>query len=206
MMRLPGLTFVILMLAACAGYPAPTIASNELNIMIMGEDEDPSSISRDSQIFRRVLNSISSELSNAGYNVIDETAVTLDDFKQGRTRRSDAEVIDIAKSVKRPPIDVAVLFSIYPEIRRFNYTTKIQVRVEGRLLQVIDGKRLDNIELDLPAAENAPANCNKVCLRSYVGNVSKQLSQDVSVILTKKLNGESLKQNILVFFILIQVI
>ena len=59
------------------------------------------------------------------------------------------------------------------------------MRVEGRLLQVIDEQRLDNIELDLPAAENAPANCNKVCLRSYVGNVSKQLSQDVSVILTK---------------------
>ena len=128
MMRLPGLTFVVLMLAACAGYPAPTVASNELNIMIMGEDEDPSSISRDSQIFRRVLNSISNELGDAGYNVIDETAVTLDDFKQGRTRRSDAEVIDIAKSVKRHQ---SMWLCYFPYTRKFADLTTQQNSGEG---------------------------------------------------------------------------
>ena len=102
----------------------------------MGDDADADSVPRHSRIFkpRARLDAIAGELHTEGFDVFDEVAVTLDDFAQARSRRSDAEVIDIAKSVTRPPIDIVVLFSIFASADELKYTTKVNARITGRLL------------------------------------------------------------------------
>ncbi|MDP6688218.1 MAG: hypothetical protein QF384_01855 [Alphaproteobacteria bacterium] len=74
----------------------PALAGEEPNILIMGEDADQDTVPRNSRVFKRVLDALVNEMNDQGFNVYDETAVSLDDFAQGRSRRTDAEIIDIA--------------------------------------------------------------------------------------------------------------
>jgi hypothetical protein len=163
------------------------LAGEEPNILIMGEDVDKDTVPRASRVFKRVLDALSNELNGEGFNVYDETAVSLDDFAQGRSRRSDAEIIDIARSIQRPPIDVGVIFSIYASARQLSYTTKIRTRITGRLLNVRTGKRLGNFEVELPQAHNAPVKCARECILETVGKNARLLGMDLGAVLTKKL-------------------
>jgi len=164
------------------------MAGEEPNILIMGEDADKDTVPRNSRVFKRVLDALSNELNNEGFNVYDETAVTLDDFAQGRTRRTDAEIIDIARSIERPPMDVAVIFSIYASGKRLSYTTKIRTRITGRLLNVRSGKRLGNFEVELPQPDNAPVKCERECILETVGKNARVLGMDLGVVLAQKLD------------------
>ena len=179
--------------AGCIGMAAllPTGAAQageQPNIIIMGEDADKDTVPRNSRVYKRVLDALVNEMNDEGFNVYDETAVTLDDFAQGRVRRTDAEIIDIARSIKRPPIDVAVIYSIYASAKKLSYTTKIQTRITGRLLNVRSGKRLGNFEVELPQADNAPVKCERECILETVGKNARVLGMDLGVVLTKKLD------------------
>ena len=111
-------------------------------------------------------------------------------FAQGRSRRSDAELIDIARSTKRPPIDIVVLFEIYASAERLDYTTKIRTRLSGRLLDVHSGRRLGNFEVASPRNFRAPVNCNRECIIETVGNNARLLATDVADVLAQKLGDE----------------
>lgn len=186
----PLLLTVFTILAIC-GLRTPDAQAAELPyLMIMGEDGDLDSIPRDSRVFRRVLNELSETMNMDGFDVYDETAVTLDDYAQGRSRRSDAELIDIARSVTRPPIDIVVLFDIYASAERLNYTTKVRTRLSGRLLDVHSGRRLGNFEVASPRNFRAPVNCNRECILETVGNNARLLARDVADVLVQKLGDE----------------
>jgi len=153
----------------------------------MGEDADDETIPRDSRVFKRVLNALSNQLHNEGFDVFDETAITLENFAQGKVRRKDAELIDIARTITRPPIDVLVMFAIYPSIKKTSYTTKIRARVAGRLLGVQTGQRLGNFEVESPKSWNAPVDCSRECLLEVVGKKAKIIAMDVGNVLAEKL-------------------
>ncbi|WP_051609911.1 hypothetical protein [Terasakiella pusilla] len=170
--------------------PRHVLAAELPHLMVMGEDNDQDAIPRDSRVFRRVLNELAEELNNDGFDVYDETAVTLDDFAQGRVRRSDAELIDIARSVTRPPIDIVVLFEIYASAERLDYTTKVRTRLSGRLLDVHSGRRLGNFEVASPRNFRAPVDCNRECIIETVGNNARLLARDVADVLIQKLGDE----------------
>jgi hypothetical protein len=173
------------------GMQTPAFAGEQPNILIMGEDADTDAVARKNRVFKRVLNALANEMNDEGFNVYDEAATTLDTFAQDRVRRTDAEVIDIARSVKRPPIDVAVLFTIYASGKKLSYTTKIRTRITGRLLNVKSGKRLGNFEVELPQPDNAPVQCNRECILETVGKNARILGMDLGAVLAKKLDGIS---------------
>jgi hypothetical protein len=185
------LMIAVTLLAACQttqGTGEQGGIGEQPNIIIMGEDADKDTIPRNSRIFKRVLDALVNEMNDEGFNVYDETAVTLDHFAQGRVRRTDAEIIDIARSVKRPPIDVAVIYSIYAHAQERGYTNKLHVRIAGRLLNVRSGRRLGNFEVDMPEHANVAPNCGRNCILETVGKNARVLGMDLGVVLTKKLD------------------
>ena len=179
--------FSLMLLSCFMWLSTPSYAVDSPNILIMGEDVDTDTIPRNNRIFKRVVNAISEQVNQEGFDVFDETAITLDDFKQHRTRRSDAELVDIARSVKRPPIDVIVVFAIYTNVKTLDYTTKVGARIEGRLLNVRTGQRLGNFEVETPNSVSVPTDCNRECLLESVGKHTKTLSADLGAVLTTKL-------------------
>ena len=175
--------------AVVIGCAGPLVAGEHPNILIMGENVDKDTISRKSRVFKQVLDAIANEMNYEGFDVYDETAATLDDFAQDRGRRTDAEIIDIARSVKRPPIDVAVIFSIYANSKQLSFSTQIKTRVTGRMLIVQTGKRLGNFEVELPQPDNAPLKCDRECILESVGKNARVLGTDLGAVLALKLNG-----------------
>ena len=158
------------------------------NILVIGEDADKDTVPRSSRVFRRVLDALSNEMSDEGFNVYDETAVSLSDFAQGRVRRTDVELIDVARSIKRPPIDVAVIYSIFTAKREHGYTNKLQVRISGRLLNVRNGRRLGNFEVGLPRPDNVSPRCDRDCELEAVGRNARILARDLGAVLARKLD------------------
>ena len=147
--------------------------------MIMGDDADRDSVPCNSRVFQRVVNAISNQLNARGFDVYDETAVTLDGFVQGRCRNSDAEIIDIARSLRRPPIDAIVVFSIYASAEEFSYTKKIHARIVGRLLSVQSGRRLGNFEVMSPPDWAVKKDCPREYILEEAGDRARVLATDL---------------------------
>ena len=180
--------FVAIFLASCDGLPDVVTAADKPNVIIFGDDADKDTIPRKNRIFNRVINALSNQLNEQGIDVFDETAITLDKgFVQGRTRRTDAEIIDISRLVTRPPIDVAVIFQIYASAKQLSYITKIKTRISGRLLAVKTGQKLGNFEVNSPREWTAPKNCPRECILEVVGDKARILANDLGAVLTEKL-------------------
>jgi hypothetical protein len=80
--------------------------------MIMVEDGDDGSISRYNRVSHLVPDELSSLISGYGFSVLDETSLTFNRNRKGHSRQSDAELIDIARSINRPPTNTITLFTI----------------------------------------------------------------------------------------------
>jgi hypothetical protein len=172
----------------------PILAADQPNLLIMAEDAVPDAIARDSQVFTRVMGAISNELQDEGFRVFDETAITLENFAQGRVRRSDAELIDIAGSIRQPPIDVMVLVTVFADVSRLAYTTRINLRLSGRILSVAGGQRLGNFEVSEPNVQ-APLECDRNCLLAAAGKASRRLPQDLGAAMGVRLAALSGSSN-----------
>ena len=178
----------IIILSLTIGLFSNAYGADSVNLLIMIEDADKDSVPRDSQINKRVHASISQQLNHIA-DVYDETSITLNDFKQGRIRRSDAELLDIARSITRPPIDVVVVFSTYATVHTSEYAKKARARVEARVLNAKSGLFLDNFEVQSPRSWSIPYACEKqTCMLEEMGDEAKVLGDELGLVLAEKLN------------------
>jgi len=153
-------------------------------ILIVGEDADRDTIPRDSRVHRRVLDAIANQLLDQGFDVRDEAALTHETHIQGRSRRSDAELIQIAKDAG---IDVLAIFTIYPNVRDNANSVRVTARVEGRLLSVWDGSRLGNFESEPQQCQRIPRPYGRNELLESVGKLVRIIASDVGAVLADRL-------------------
>ncbi len=90
----------------------------------MAEDANPSTLARDQQLSQKILADVANGLSARGFLVYDEEVITYDNYAQGRSRRSNEELIDIAASVTRPRIDMVVFVVVEEKLRSGKYLDK----------------------------------------------------------------------------------
>jgi hypothetical protein len=178
----------IVMLFVTLGVFSYAYGSDSVNLLIMIEDADKNSVPRDSQINKRVHASISLQLNQVA-DVYDETSLTLDTYRQGRVRRSDAELLDIARSITRPPIDIVVVLSTYASVTTSEYAKKARARVEGKILNAKSGQFLDSFEVQSPRSWSIPYACDRqTCILEEMGDEAKVLGDELGLILAEKLN------------------
>jgi hypothetical protein len=180
------------LLAVCLVPMAPLAASAQgLNILVMGEDADEDSTPRGNRIFNRVIAALSEEMNVQGHDIFDETAVAMNINPANRVRRDDSELIEVARAVPNPPLDVVVVFSIYASVREGAYSEVLrpEVRIPGRVLNLRTGQLIGSFEvtgLDLPPL---PVACERECLLEEVGNHAAILGAELAAALTLKLDG-----------------
>ena len=187
-----GLFLLPVFFVACADSKLIPPAQAKTTILIMGEDYDRDTVPRNNRIFTRVVNIISDLLNTEGYNVFDETAVTMDISQQGRVRRSDAELIDVSRGITQPPIKVLVMFQIYARVKPPKYgSAKLRIRVAGRLLNVQTGQRLGSFEYVAPKEWRITPDCarSRDCVLEQVGDKIKIIGEDVGAVLENKLTA-----------------
>ena len=78
----------------------------------MGDDQNKKALARNTRPFEQVMDTISRNLAEDDFRVIDEVMATGEKFVRGRTRRPKHELIDIAKLIVDPPIDFIVTFTV----------------------------------------------------------------------------------------------
>lgn len=179
-------TFLLLIAIICFFVaPSMALATDLPRVMIVGEDADKDTVPRNSRVFKRVLNAISNEMINLGFDVKDETALTHQTHAQGRTRRNDAELIQIAKDAG---IDVLCIFSIYPNAKTNQNSVRVTARVEGRLLSVWDGSRMGNFESEPQQYQLVQRPYSRNDVLEAVGRLSKIIGSDVGAVLADRLD------------------
>jgi hypothetical protein len=177
---------------------AQTSRSNDrLNLVVVGEDADLDTVPRSSRIFNRVIAALSEELNLKGFSVIDETIASMGFTDPGRARRRDTELIDVARSIARPPIDIIVVMNIYASVRKSAVSdiTRPEVRIPGRIINVRTGQLLGTYEvrgLELPPLPRA---CDRECVLEHVGDQSRVLAHDLGLALSEKLDAMGVTSN-----------
>lgn len=176
---------------AITGTVGPATAQTRLNVLVMGDDGDLDTIPRNNRIFNRVLAALEDRLHFGGYDTWSERAVTADMFVQDRIRRGDNELVEIARLVQRPPINVLVSFSIYPNATQTRTTTLISARITGRMLSIPDGRHLGSFEVDSPDNWTAPFECDNECILEAVGDKARILAQSLGEVLVTMLDDQT---------------
>ena len=186
-------TFAALTLigGALLDLAAPAQAQTRPNIVVMGEDADEDSVPRGNRIFQRVIAELSETMNLRGYNVYDETAVAMGITQANRVRRRDAELIEVARAVQNPPLDVVAVFQVYASASKSAYSDIVrpEVRIPGRLLNVRTGQSLGAFEVAGLQLPPLPQGCDRECLLERVGAEAKSIAADVAGALTSKLDG-----------------
>lgn len=180
-----------LFLLFCAAVPSLSFAAPAANILIIGEDPEDGTVPRNSPGFKHVVDALIKRLHDKGFNVFDETAVVPGDVAEGHGQRSDAEIIDIARSFEDPPIDVAVVFSIYAKSKHKFYANRVYARMPGRLLNVETGEVVGDFDVVPLMAYGAPIPCERRCILKVVDKNAKKLAKDLGAVLTEQLPSAS---------------
>ncbi|MGN8096113.1 MULTISPECIES: hypothetical protein [Methylobacterium] len=178
-------------LAFGSTYAAPARAQTKPNIVVMGEDADEDAVPRGNRIFQRVIHELSETMNLRGYNVYDETAVAMGFTQANRVRRRDAELIEVARAVQNPPLDVVAVFQIYASASKSAYSDIVrpEIRIPGRLLNVRTGQSLGSFEVAGLQLPPLPQGCDRECLLERVGAEAKTVAADVAAALAAKLDG-----------------
>lgn len=100
--------------------------ADRMNILILAEDWDETSVPRDNRIDRSVIARLTEVAQNQsrrlsdrfskfdGFRIYDETAVTAESFSAG-ARRSDELLVKMARNISDASVDILVLYTIYAE-------------------------------------------------------------------------------------------
>jgi len=183
---------LVMTLAATFSAVPLVQAQQQPNLLIMGEDADLDTVARNSRIFDRVLRALEAELQAEGFRVYDETAVSMGVTDPQRVRRSDAELITVARRIQDAPIDAIIVFQIYASTEQnpFAAIMDLRVRIPGRILNAQTGQALANYEIaygpnDLPPL---PPGCSRDCVLEHVGDQARRIASDVGAVLARQLD------------------
>jgi hypothetical protein len=168
--------------------------------MIVGEDADKDTLPRFNRNFNRILRAVAERLIAKGFKVYDETALTMDILPQGGVRRELPELLETARYAGQKmgsPIDVVVVFQVYPSVRPLQSVRgyKPFVRIAGRMIKVRSGQDLGGYEfgpdIEFPIL---PESCVKgdppnECLHESFGNEARLIADAVGDALATKLSA-----------------
>lgn len=190
-----GIAFVAgFLLISCAAAPGETMAQSGtgIRVLVMGEDSDPKSVKRTSDIFKRVLAELKGSMQRYGFQMVDEEALAVDLGWAITERRPKIELLQAAKlanssNVASHHVRTMVLFRIHAFKQDLNFSTKVQVRLDGEICDVTNNNFLGTFEIPRESYP-APADCNAGCLSEVVGDHAREIATSLGEVLGKKLD------------------
>jgi hypothetical protein len=178
--------------------PGPTALPRGPNVLIVGEDADKDTLPRFNRNFNRILRAVAERFIRHGFKVYDETALTMDILPQGGVRRELPELLETARYAGQKmgsPIDVVVVFQVYPSVRKLQAVRgyKPFVRIAGRMIKVRSGQDLGGYEfgpdIEFPILPESCVNGDppNECLHESFGNEARLIADAVGDTLADKL-------------------
>ena len=187
--------------------PASVRDSNvgtNIPVLVVSEDEDPTTVRRSSDIFKRVIAELRVSMQWHGFRMIDEESVAVDLGWTISDRRSKMELLESIKLMSKSrdathQVRAWVLFRIHAQARQLASATKVQTRIDGEIYDAASNQFLDAFEM--PREEYpAPANCleSKLCISEVVGDRAREIAASLGEVLARKLERYSPPQRVTV--------
>ena len=181
---------LMLVIASCTGSMAQT-EYDDVPVLVAAEDEDPTTVRRGSDIYKRTIAELKSPLRRQGFAVIDEEAVAVDQRWEIRDRRPKTELIGIAKAMARSEtashrVRALVLFRIHAAHEVVGGRGQVYARLDGEIIDAVGNRDVDYFQL--PRWEfNAPLDCNELCKSEIVGDHASKMGGALGTTLAKQL-------------------
>lgn len=180
-------------LSACSHPGVAQTQYNDVPVLVVGEDEDRTSVRRSSDIFKRVLAQLKHSMKRSGFRMVDEESVAVDLGWRSRDRRPKTELLEVAKLMSNSGkashrVRAMVLFRIHAAGRSLGALTKVQTRIDGEIYDTVSNEFIDTFEM--PRQEYpAPADCmdSKICIQETVGDRARDIAASLGAVLAKKL-------------------
>ena len=168
------------------------VQQTKIPVLVMGEDSDPASVKRSSDIFKRVLAGLKESMSRYGFRMMDEEFMAVELGWRITERRPKTELIEAAKlansaSKANTRSRAMVLFRVHATLKNLNFTNKVTTRIDGEIYDINNNNFLGTFELN-PQAYPAPADCDSICISEVVGAKARVIAEDLGNILAKKLD------------------
>ena len=192
-----GLAAVLAFSTACATYTPPAGAQGNVGtnipVLVVSEDEDPNTVKRSSDIFKRVIAELQGAMQRHGFRVIDEESVAADLGWEITDRRPKRQLIETIKLMSKSnqashQVRAWVLFRVHAQAKQLTSAVKVQTRIDGELYDAASNQFLDTFEM--PREEYpAPKDCleSTLCIHEVVGDRAREIAGGLGEVLARKL-------------------
>lgn len=155
-------------------------AAQAKNMLIIGEDSDPLSLAHDSRPFRSALDVIRGRLASYDIVVYDESNAQVQlRYKRG-VPRDEADVLQVAKASRNPPLDKVAILSLYADRSNTSYGSKFDLRMTLKLLAVSTGKVIGASSSRTLEPTPLPDGCEEDCLLEAYSSKVEGLALDLT--------------------------
>ncbi len=179
--------FVLLILVVLGVITGGTTAFASPNIIVIGDQSGSHAMPLDGPVYRNAVNSLSDQLHAARLKVYDKSVLNGAATHRGGITDFEADIVALMRGLKRPPIDVVVIFAVHATAEKFTYTTNLLTRVTAKLLDVHTGQRLGRFEITSPEPLRVPAACTRICLAEILGEDAGRVSAELGAQVSERL-------------------
>ena len=199
--RLLGLAAVASFATACAAYPpiagAQGNVGTNIPVLVMGEDEDPTTVKRSSDIFKRVIAELQGAMQRYGFRMIDEESVAADLGWQISDRRPKRQLIETIKDMGTSDqashqVRAWVLFRIHAQAKQLDHAVRVMTRIDGEIYDAASNQLIDVFEMPRERYP-APHDCleSNICISEVVGDRAREIAGGLGDVLARKLERYS---------------
>jgi len=169
-------------------------AADQPKLLIMGVDGGEKTLKRTSRPFKAASDYISGRLDDAGFKIFQEAQTVNKSWRNKSDRRGAAEATAAARSVTRPSMDMAVLFTIQKDVKRNQRKTKLNLKAIARVIDIQSGNVLTSVKVKTDPKRRLPADCDRSCLQDTAIDDGRVLIPRLADKLVKKLKVIASKQ------------
>ena len=174
-------------LTAFSSSSAVAQSGEGIPIMILGEDSDPKSIPRSSDINRRVMLELSNQMSRHNYYVVDEVAIAAEfnwDVRDRRPKKELLQVLNMANASSNASFktNAAVIFKIVGEARDLGFAKEAYVRISGEIYDPSAKRSINSFEV--PRLGPFPI---ELTIEETVGDRAREIASELGDVLKKQL-------------------
>ena len=166
-------------------------------VLVMSEDEDPTTVTRSSDIFKRVLAELKGAMQRHGFRMIDEESVAVDLGWTITDRRPKSDLLEAIKLMNRShnashQVRASVLFRVHAQARQLDFGTRVRTRIDGEIYDAASNQFLDAFEMpqeEYPAAADCLRSAR--CIDEVVGDRAREIAAGLGEVLALKLERYS---------------
>ena len=165
---------------------ASLIAAEKTVLIIKFEDAEHSELA--SKLYRKVVKIISEHLENAGFQTLKDDK-RLHQNPEFQTSHTDSDLLASIRDENGNNIDYVAIVQILANTVLLQDGTRIEVEINGRMLNVSNGDVLARFDLPVPSTLNAPPDCDRKCIVQLLEDNTGFLADSLGQVLAKRLQN-----------------